>query len=69
MKYAKTIDNFDNPVDPQTLARHCLGPKPSAFVLRATAIEEKSECYHTLLSFPSPFFFFLFFKCFSSFLL
>ena len=28
-EYAKTIDDFDDLVDPQTLARHFLGPKPS----------------------------------------
>ena len=60
--YAKTIDDFDDLVDPQTLACHCLGPKPSAFVLQAIAIEDKSECYHTSLSFPSlSLFYFLFF--------
>ena len=64
MKYAKTIDDFDDLVDLRTLAHHCLGPEPSAFVLRAIAIEEKSECYHTSLSFP-----FFFFKCFFSFIL
>ena len=65
VKYAKTIDDFDDMVDPQTLARHCLGQEPSASVLRAIAIEKKSECYHTSLSSSSPFFF----KCFSTFLL
>ena len=44
-EYAKTIDDFDNLVDPRTLARHCLGPKPSSFVLHAIEIEEKSKCY------------------------
>ena len=47
MKYAKTIDDFDDLVDPQTLAHHCLGLEPSAFVLWAIAIEEKSKYYHT----------------------
>ena len=45
MKHAKTIGDFDDLVDPRTLARHCLGPDPSTFVLRAIAIEEKSEYY------------------------
>ncbi|KAL0009961.1 hypothetical protein SO802_005069 [Lithocarpus litseifolius] len=41
VKHAKTIDDFDDLVDPWTLAHHCLGPEPSAFVLRTLAIEEK----------------------------
>ena len=52
IEYVKTIDDFDNLVDPRTLARHCLGPEPSSFVLRAIEIEEKCE---------SSFFSFLFF--------
>ena len=67
MKHAKTIDNFDG-VDPRTLARHCLGPEPSAFVLRAIAIEEKSEYYYfssSSLSFSQFFFFFEVFSFFS----
>ena len=50
MRYAKTIDDFDDLVDPRTLAHHCLGPEPSTFVLRAIAIEEKNECCHILFS-------------------
>ena len=42
--YAKTIDDFDDLVDPQTLAHHCLIPKPSAYVLCAIKFEEKSKC-------------------------
>ena len=63
VEYAKTIDDFGNLVDPQTLARHCFGLEPSAFVLRAIAIEEKNECPFSLLlpSFPSFFFCFVFF--------
>ena len=29
IEYASTIDNFDNLMDPKTLACHCLGPEPS----------------------------------------
>ena len=43
-KYAKTTDDFDNLVDPRTLAHHCLGPEPSAYILRAIESEEKSKC-------------------------
>ena len=45
IKYVKTIEDFDNLVDPQTLAFYCLGPEPSAFVLCNLDIEEKkSKC-------------------------
>ena len=43
IEYASTIDDFDDLVNPQTLARHCLGPKPSHYILRAICHEEKSE--------------------------
>ena len=43
IKYASTINDFDDQVDPRTLARHCLGPKPSHYILRAIHREEKSE--------------------------
>ena len=44
IEYAKTIDDFDDLVDPRTLARHYLGPEPSSYVLHAIKIEEKSKC-------------------------
>ena len=54
----KMIDDFDDLVDPRTLAHHFLGLKPSSFILRAIEIEEKSDFFFT----PSLlFFFFLFF--------
>ena len=34
VRYASTIKDFDELVDPCTLARHCLGPEPSPYVLR-----------------------------------
>jgi len=43
IRYASTIDDFDKLVDPQTLARHCLGPEPSHFILHAICREEKSK--------------------------
>ena len=61
MKHTKTIDNFDDLVDPQTLACHCLNPEPSDFVLQAIAIKEKSEYYHISSSSPFCSFFFFFF--------
>ena len=42
-KYAKTIKDFDDLVDPLTLACHFLGSKPSSFVMQAIQIEEKSK--------------------------
>ena len=42
--YGKMINDFDDLVDPRTFARHCLGLKPSAYVLRVIEIEEKSKC-------------------------
>ena len=67
------IDDFDNLVNPKTLARHCLGPKPSPFVLRTIKIKEKSSLAFKFSSFfPfSPFccccccFFFFFFFFFT----
>ena len=43
VEYMSTIDDFGDLVDPRTLARHCLGPKPSYYILRAIRREEKSE--------------------------
>ena len=45
IEYTRTIEDFDDLVDSQTLAFHCLGPKPFAFFLRNIEIEEKkSKC-------------------------
>ena len=33
IEYARTIEDFGDPVNPRTLALHCLGPKPSAIIL------------------------------------
>ena len=33
IKYTRMIDDFDKLIDPRTLARHCLGPKPSLYIL------------------------------------
>ena len=41
IKYARTIDDFDELVDPRTLARHCLGPEPSLYVLQAIDQEQR----------------------------
>nr|XP_023875572.1 uncharacterized protein LOC111988047 [Quercus suber] len=41
IEYAQTIENWDDLVDPRTLAFYCLGPDPSDFVLRNIEIEGK----------------------------
>ena len=43
VEYTSTIDDFEDLVDPWTLAHHCLGPEPSHYILRAIRHEEKSE--------------------------
>lgn len=43
IKYASTIDGFDELVDPRTLARHFWGLRPSHYVLHATRREEKKR--------------------------
>ena len=56
IEYARTIDDFADLVDPRTLALHCLGPEPFAYVLHTIKIEEKkSKC---LLSSSLPLFLF-----------
>ena len=51
VEYMKTINDFDDLVYPRTLARHCLGLEPSAYVLRAIEIEEKkNECSFWLVT-------------------
>ncbi|KAK9991956.1 hypothetical protein SO802_026941 [Lithocarpus litseifolius] len=43
IEYAKSIEDFDDLVDLQTLAFYCLGPDPSGFVLHNLDIEEKKR--------------------------
>ena len=45
IKYALTIENWDDLVDPRTLAFYNLGPDPSAYVLHLLCIEEKKSKY------------------------
>ena len=45
IEYAKTIESWDDLVDPRTLAFYCLGPDPSPYVLCNLDIEgKKSKC-------------------------
>ena len=43
IKYARTIDDFDELIDPCTLARHCLRPEPSLYVLSTLEREERKR--------------------------
>ena len=43
IEYAKTIESWEDFVDPRTLAFYCLGPNPSAYVLRLIEIEGKKS--------------------------
>ena len=45
IEYARIVENWDDLVDPRTLAFYCLGPKPSAFVSRTLSIEGKKSKY------------------------
>ena len=45
IEYASTIDDFDDLVDPWTLAQHYLELEPSPYVLRAICHEEKSKLF------------------------
>ena len=57
IKYARTIDDFGELIDPRTLARHCLGPEPSLYVLSTLDQEEKK--YKLSLQMDSSCFLFL----------
>ena len=61
IEYARTIEDFNDLVDPQTLAFHCLGLEPFAFGLRNIEIEEKNSSLMLLLSVSFSLFFFFFF--------
>ena len=43
IKYARTIEDFGELIDPRTLARHCLGPEPSLYVLSTLDREERKR--------------------------
>ena len=56
IKYARMIDDFDQLIDPRTLARHCLGPKPSLYVLSILDREEKKRNLPLHMGSSYPFF-------------
>ena len=43
IEYARTVKSWDDLVDPLTFAFYCLGPEPSAFMLRTLSIEGKKS--------------------------
>ena len=43
IEYAKTIESWEDLVDPRTLAFYFLGPDPFAYVLRLIEIEGKKS--------------------------
>ena len=69
IEYTKTIDDFNNLVNPRTLTLYCLGLELAAYVPRTIETEEKKSKYLLWLSLSLPFllsfpFFFFFYKCF-----
>ena len=45
IEYAKTVESWDDLVDPRTLAFYCLGPGPFSNMLWIIGIEgKKSKC-------------------------
>ena len=43
IEYAKTIESWEDLVDPRTLVFYCLGLDPSSYVLRLIDIEGKKS--------------------------
>ena len=43
VQYARTIEDFNELINPHTLARHCLGPEPSLYILSTLDREEKKR--------------------------
>ena len=60
IKYARTIEDFGELIDPRTLARHCLGPEPSLYVLSTLDREEKKRKLYFKINLSSLFFMFIF---------
>ena len=61
VEYARTIKDFNELIDPRTLAHHCLGPEPSLYVLSALDREEKKRKLPLYTGWP-PFSFLFFFE-------
>ena len=67
IEYKRTIENWDDLMDPQTLAFYCLEPEASAFICTILKLKEKRvsvRFFNTdFLIYTCVFFFF--YKCFS----
>ena len=57
LEFSLTVNDFDKLVDPRRLHECCLGPKPSTYILKKIAQEEKSRflILHSFLVFPYSF--------------
>ena len=56
VEYARTIEDFDELIDPRTLARHCLRLEPSLFILSILDREEKKNKLPLYMGLSFPFF-------------
>ena len=57
IEYASTIDDFDDLVDPKTLAHHCLGPETSIMSFVLSVVKKKVSFFRMKVDRPSfPFF-------------
>ena len=68
IEYKRTIENWDDLMDPQTLAFYCLEPEASAFICTILKLKEKRvsvRFFNTDFLIYTCFFFFLqvFFSC------
>ena len=57
VEYARTIEDFNDLIDPRTLASHCLGLEPSLYVLSILDQEEKKRKLPLYMRLSFPFFF------------
>ena len=61
VEYARTIEDFNELIDPRTLAHHCLGPEPSLYVFSfSTGKRRNVSC---LCIWDSLFHFFVLISC------
>ena len=67
VEYARTIEDFNELINPRTLAHHCLRPEPSFYILSVLDQEEKKRKLPwypgRFPSQPPSFFFSFFFFC------
>ena len=56
VEYARTIEDFNELIDPHTLARQCLGPESSLYVLNILDREKKKRKLPLYMGWSFPFF-------------